>query len=114
MKRRFNFGLFLVLLGGFVLLGVGAFFLHRYQVKRTAGLLLNRATAAEEKVQYSQAVSYFGRYLALVPSDSEAMAKYGFLLANDKVAVNPRSMRNAYFVLDRALFLDNQRHDIRR
>jgi predicted Zn-dependent protease len=109
MKRRLNVKGLLVLLGGLVVFAVSTHFLHAYQVKRQAGSLLRQAERAEEQKNYPQAIDYLRRYLGVRPTDTEALARYGRLLAHDKVATSPRATRFAMSILENVLSRDPAR-----
>jgi heme/copper-type cytochrome/quinol oxidase subunit 2 len=53
-RYRVNYVLLIALVVGFVVFGVGMFFLWRYQVDRNATRLLARADAAEAEGDYEQ------------------------------------------------------------
>ncbi len=113
-KKRFNVRLFLWLLGGLVVLAPSTHFLHAFQVKRTASLLLHQGELAEEKGDIPKAISYLSRYVALEPKDAHARAKFGLLLADKKVATTPKALMRAYVTLQYALLLDSEQPDVRR
>ena len=58
--------------------------------------------------------NYFSRYLALVPTDPDALARYGLLLSDPKLAKTPRDLNRALNVLERAVLRDPSRNDLRR
>ncbi|HYV34840.1 MAG TPA: tetratricopeptide repeat protein, partial [Gemmataceae bacterium] len=89
-------------------------YLHAFQVKRTAGILLLQANAAKDKGDLKSEANYLSRYLAFDPKNGEVTAQYALLVAEDKLASNPKAMHHAYFTLEHALRLDPNRHDVRR
>src|SRR5262245_34673008 len=81
MKHRLNVRLSAGLFAGFMVLGVSVHLLHGYQVRRNAGYLLTQADRTEQQGNLRGTTDYLSRYLALVPSDTEARARFGLLLA---------------------------------
>src|SRR5712671_5570961 len=96
MRRQINLRLLAALLAGVAALGVGGCFLHGYQVKRQAGILLAQAEKAQADGKLDTAVAYLSRYLAIAPKDSpkytDALEKKGTLLADPKLAKSPRAL----------------------
>src|SRR5439155_574675 len=91
MHKRLNWRFGLYLLTSLAVLGTGTHFLHGYQVRHNAGGLLDRARAAEEQGDLAKAADYLGRYLGLEPTDADALARYGLLLANEQLAKSARA-----------------------
>jgi tetratricopeptide (TPR) repeat protein len=94
------------------LIATGAFLLHRAQIDRQAGFLLDRAVRAEEGGDTDEAASQLQRYLGLRPGDADATIQYARLLADR--AERPEEQIRAFFALERALRLDPGRNDLRR
>jgi tetratricopeptide (TPR) repeat protein len=92
----------------------GVHFLHGYQVKRNAGALLTQAYQAEEKGELNQAADYFSRYLRLAPFDTDALARYGLLLADERLARTPKARVRALLVLNSVLRREPERRDVGR
>ncbi len=114
-KRTLNVKFALLLLGALVIVGVGGYFLHGFQVRRNAGIFLQQADKAEKDGKPTQAADYLSRYLALVPHDKDALARYGLLLADDKlIADSPNAVFKAYLTLGQVLRQAPERHDVRR
>jgi tetratricopeptide (TPR) repeat protein len=113
MKREFNVRFFALLIGATAFLAVGVHFLHGYQVKHNAKLLLDQALQAEEKGQLNQASELLSTYLIYVPDDQETLAKYGFLL-DGMSGRNPALRVRAFMVLEKALRLDPDNQEVRR
>src|SRR5205807_4452033 len=88
--------------------------LHSHQVRRNAGDLLSQADRAEEQGRFDQAAECLGRYLALVPDDTDVWARYGLLLAHDKLATSPKARLRAFLTLERVLRREPKRRDVRR
>ena len=76
VRRRLKVARLLALAVGFAL-GVGALAgLHRVQVRRHAGALLDRATAAVKINDIKVAADLFKNYLKFRPDDAEALSAY--------------------------------------
>ncbi len=90
------------------------YYVHGYQVKRNAGALLVQADRAEKDGNLAKAADYFSRYLSLVPADPDALARFGLLLSDPKVAKTGRDSMRALSVLERAVLRDPNRNDLRR
>lgn len=112
MRRKLHVKWLLGLLGTAAVLGVGTHFLHAYQLQRNAGILLTQSSRFEEQGDWVRATAYLGRYLAYVPGNIAALAKYGELL--EKFPESPRSRWQAAFVLEQVLRRDPKRDDVRR
>jgi tetratricopeptide (TPR) repeat protein len=112
MKRTVNFKFLGCLLAAVVVLGVGVHFLHAFQVQRNAGEMLRYADRAKGQGDFVKEADYLARYIRLVPSDDDALARYGLTL--DKAAQSPRGRLSAFFALDQVLRRAPGRQDIRR
>src|SRR5205809_1976051 len=95
-----------------VLLGAGVHFLHGYQVKRNASVLVSQASRAEGQGQIERAAECLQRYLGLVPSDTDVLARYGLTL--NKLATSRKGRLRAFLALQQVLVREPQRQDIRR
>jgi Flp pilus assembly protein TadD len=111
MKRTLNVRLFACLLVAVLILGIGVHFLHAFQVQHSARGLLEQASEAEEAGKYSQAADLLESYLALVPNDVDALARYGFALDKKQ---SDRDRFRALLVMEKVLRLDGSRTDVRR
>ena len=114
MRKRFNVRFALYLLVTLIVVAVGTHFLHAYQVRRNAGGFLARADQAEQDGQLSQAADYLGRYLSFNPDDLDTQARFGMLLADERVSQSPRAKYRAMMALERVLLRQPDRHDLRR
>jgi Tfp pilus assembly protein PilF len=114
MRRRLNVKGLLVLLGGLVLSGLAVHFLHGFQVKRQAGILLKQEERAENAKEYRVAIDYLRRYLGFRPDDTDALAHYGRLLAREDIATTPRAGLFAISILESVLRRDPERDEERR
>jgi tetratricopeptide (TPR) repeat protein len=122
MRRTLHFKRLVCLMATVALLGGGIHFLHAFQVKRQAGTLLQQATRAEEEYQaqgdsnqLENAAEYLGRYLVLVPHDSNVRGDYGLIL--DELADETGSRRTrqqAFEELETAVRRNQSRDDLRR
>jgi tetratricopeptide (TPR) repeat protein len=86
----------------------GVYFLHEWQLHRNAQFLLTLADRYEENGQPGQAVGSLGRYVAMVPDDTAALARLGLLQAKRHADAQ------AYVVLEQVLRREPARDDIRR
>src|SRR5690348_1173820 len=98
MKRRLNLRYLACLLGVVVVLGGGVHLLRALQVKRNARAFLAQADQAEQDDDTDQALEYLRRYLACVPSDTEALARLGLLL--EKRARTPQGRMRVFEILE--------------
>src|SRR5439155_13952694 len=89
-------------------------FVHAHQVNSNATALLARASRAQEQGELELAADYLNRYLGFAPTDADALARYGLLLSDPKFAKTPRDTYQAKAVLEKALYRDPDRHDLRR
>jgi tetratricopeptide (TPR) repeat protein len=119
MKRSFNVKFFAILVGAAACLAVGVHFLHAYQVRRSAGSLLEQARQAEAGGDLYNATELLNNYLGYVPGDIETLANYGLLL--DKMSapsvghsMDPRVRFRALLVLEKVLRIEADRPDLRR
>jgi tetratricopeptide (TPR) repeat protein len=113
-RRQVNPKAVVILLAAVAILGVGGYFLHSFQVKRNAGALLEQAMLMEEK-NPGKAREAYAFYVRLVPTDANALEKYGqLLLKESKEGKSARDTLNAFFILERALRLDSSRSGLHR
>lgn len=75
-KRYFNWKLAIVLVIGFVVLGVTAYGLRQWQRSRRAERGLALGNKAYDEQKWEEAVGNLGRYLAVVQDDAPTMLKY--------------------------------------
>ncbi len=112
MRRRIN----LPLLGGtllcLVLVCVGVYFVHRWQIDRNASSLLVQARHAAKAKASDQSLLYYRRYLQQRPDDTEAMIEYA--LALDKVATSDEDLIRALGLVEQALLRDTKNTKLRR
>src|SRR5262249_5742110 len=106
MRKRFNYRFALYLMLSVAAVGVGTHFLHAYQVSRNADSLKKRADQYREQGELSKAADCLGQYLGLHPTDADALAQYGLLLADDQLAKTPQSKYRALLTLERGLVRD--------
>ncbi len=99
-------GLFLLLS---LVISVTAYFVHGYQNRRNAGVLLRQADLARERKRPDEAIGYLERYIMLVPGNSiDQRAELGILQADLK------RFPKAYGNLEAVLRLDRTRLVVRR
>ncbi|MGQ9504587.1 MAG: tetratricopeptide repeat protein [Thermogutta sp.] len=106
--RAVNKRFALLLLAALILMGIGAYFLHGFQIRRNAKVFLARAQKAKAQEQFDVAVKNYQWYVELVPDDLDALAEYASLL------VDLRAYGPAYFRLEALLRLDPGRVESRR
>jgi tetratricopeptide (TPR) repeat protein len=102
----------LILLGALVVLGVGSYLAHAFQVSRSADGLVVLAADLEQQGQTRAAADCLRYYLGLYPRDAEARARFGLLLT--RAAQTRRERQQALQVLEHALRDDGRRADLRR
>jgi tetratricopeptide (TPR) repeat protein len=112
MRRKLNVKLFGCLLASVLVLGIAVHFIHAFQVRRNAGALLERADKAEKDGHLPEAAQYLRRYRVLVPDDTDALARYGFVLS--KLARTPKGAEQVLWVFEQVLRADPGRDDARR
>src|SRR4051812_33746064 len=101
--RKINGKLFLALLVGLAVTGVGLFFLHRVQRGRIANTLLFHAKAADEKGDGQKASEYRQRYLEFNKSDYDEMAPLARQWAGDGLTAPLKARQRAVALLDKVL-----------
>jgi tetratricopeptide (TPR) repeat protein len=114
MRKTFNLRFVGCLLLALLVLGTGVHFLHAFQVKRNAGSLRARAEQAQQEDDPQVAAEYYERYLGLVPGDTEALANFALMLAEDRLATSRQKRIRACDLLERVVRSDPQRDDVRR
>jgi tetratricopeptide (TPR) repeat protein len=111
MRRKLNLPLLTGVLAGLVLAGAGLHFLHEYQVRHNAGVLLRQADGAAALGQLRQAAAYLRQYLAYEPKDTAVLARYALTL--DKLAQTPDEHYQAWLLLEQAVRREPGRSDLR-
>src|SRR5262249_25605433 len=118
LMRKFNFRLFLCLLGSIVLLAGLGFAVHWLQTGRIAGALLWQARRAEDQGKPEQTIRYLGRYLEFAPDAVEDRAHLARVLAAEVLSPQRRPshkrVQQALFVLEDAVARAPDRQDVRR
>lgn len=114
MKKHLNVRLVAIVLGCLIVLGVGTHFLHAFQVQRNAHALLDLATAAEQRGQIDDAARYLGLYVGFCPDDTSSLARLGEILADERMAKTGPAKFRALQVLNKVLYRDPERNDVRR
>jgi tetratricopeptide (TPR) repeat protein len=111
MRTRLNYKLVLSSVCLVILLAAGLHLLHAAQLNGQASRLLTQVETAEVEQDPDLAASLLGRYMALRPEDSEALARYALLLDNQ--AASPSLGGRALGVLRKAVARDPSRDELR-
>jgi tetratricopeptide (TPR) repeat protein len=112
MRRTVDLKFLAVLLAAVALAFPGLYFLHGYQLRRTAPLVLEEAARAEQDGQPDRALEYLAYYHGCVPEDTDALLRYGRLL--DERSVSPEQRRAVYRLFTEALQREPGRDEVRR
>ncbi len=108
INKRFLFRLILVLL-----LFTGALWgLHQLQAERIPEALLSQAQRAEDEHRLDAAIHYYRQYLEFRRDDVEARIRLAQLLRQRHS--QGRTLAEVLFLYDQILYVDPQRHDVRR
>ena len=86
--------------------------LHSIQWKRNSAALLAMADAAETHGDRERSLRFLGQYVVRMPTDTETMARFGFMLNEPGQSLAAR--RRARRVFEEVLIRDNDRADVRR
>jgi tetratricopeptide (TPR) repeat protein len=121
MSLRFNVKFAAILLVLCIVCGGSVHLLHGYQLKRNAGVFLDRANRAEQEAEaadaeaktalYHKEMEHLRHYLTFRPTDTEARARLGLLA--EKLARTGKDFFTALIVYDTVLRQDPARKDIR-
>jgi tetratricopeptide (TPR) repeat protein len=115
MKIQLNLRRLGIVLGSLVILAVGVFALHRFQMKRNATGLLALAAHADEKGEYDREGRFLNRYLLLVPQDTAIRARFGQVLEKKAKASRSRpGLLQACAVYEEVVRREPGRADVRR
>src|SRR5438309_10736187 len=76
MQRKFNFRLFVWVLIVLLPVAIVVHFVHTYQVRRHASILVSRGDQALAQGNPDQALAHYANYLGFVPDDATAREKY--------------------------------------
>jgi tetratricopeptide (TPR) repeat protein len=86
--------------------------LYAVQWQRNSAALLAMANSAEAEGNKERCVRFLGQYVVRMPSDTQAMARFGFMLDEpDQMPFVRRRARRAY---EEVLIRDRDRTDVRR
>jgi Tfp pilus assembly protein PilF len=110
MRRKLNVRLLLWTVAALVPAAVAVHFVHGYQVRRNAEVLLQRGDQELEQGRPDQALVYYGQYLGFVPGDTDAQEKYVRLL--DRLAP-PGDRIRVVLLMQRLLLERPELHDLR-
>ena len=108
MSKRIDFRFVCYSFACFAVVGIGVYFLHRWQAQRQTGIFLAKAQQAETDGKQSKAIELYGKYLVLAPRDTDARSQYGSLLAD------AHAHSRAFQAFEAVLRLDPGRSDVRR
>ncbi len=108
MSKRIDLRFVCYSLACFAVLGVGVYFLHKWQAQRETGIFLAKAQEAEAEGKLVKALELYGKYLAAAPKDIDARSQYGALLAG------AHAHARAFQTFEAVLRLDPARSDVRR
>ena len=108
MSKRIDFRFVCYSFACFAVVGIGVYFLHRWQAERQTGIFLAKAQQAETDGKQSKAIELYGKYLVLAPRDTDARSQYGSLLAD------AHAHSRAFQAFEAVLRLDPGRSDVRR
>lgn len=114
MRIRLNFRFAIIMFVSVAVIATATHFLHAYQVQRMASSFLDRATQMEKQEQLDKAVDYVSRYVALVPTDEPALERLAALLVDERLGKSQIAKRRAKLVLEKVLYSQPKRHDVRR
>lgn len=95
-----------------LVLGAGAYWLHKFQMQRNAAGLLERADQAERDGDKAEAARLLARYLGIRPHDTAVMTRHALLLAD--TATTFQQQRQAYLAMQAALRSDPEQTTLRR
>lgn len=76
MQRKLNVRLLAIVAAALFITAVVSHYLHAYQLKRNAHLLLEFGDEAAEQKKYGKALNYYSQYLAFMPGDVDTLRKY--------------------------------------
>jgi tetratricopeptide (TPR) repeat protein len=110
MQRKLNVRLFVWTVVLLVPTGIAVHFVHGFQVRQHAQILLERGDSALAQAQPEQALAAYTQYLGFVPGDLAAREKYVRLL--DRVAAPADRMR-VVLLMQQLLLAHPDLHDIR-
>src|SRR5579875_1713271 len=103
-RKKLNYRFIACILAGAAALGVGVHFVHGYQIKRNAVVLLRQADQAKEKSDYAEELQYLSQYLGFEPDDIDARVRFGEVLHEQSKKVGSlRGLLQAFFQFDTVL-----------
>ncbi len=111
-NKRLNVRLLISLALATILLGAGIARLHRLQIKRNAGALIEQSNRAESKGDLIKAEEYLRLLLGYQPNHAAALAKFGLIRAARARTVDDQIQ--TIRALEQALSVDPDRRDVRR
>ncbi len=112
-SRRFKLTRLIALIAFIVGLSGGLYLLHKVQVQRNAGALLQRADAAAEQGQWADAAKLYQSYVNFRPQDAEAFARYATTL-EELAKAKPSAVQDLLKVYEKLLLLEPTRTEARK
>jgi tetratricopeptide (TPR) repeat protein len=112
MQKQVNVRMLGWLAGVALVLGIGAYFLHAYQVRRNADAWLRLANRAEAQGDFHQSARLLKSYLTYVPGDIDAQVRYGSAL--ERSATSRKVRLHALTVFEQIVTRAPGRADARR
>jgi len=114
--KRLHVKMAIAFLLAVAMLVIGVYFLHEYQVKRTAVSMLARAAAAARNDEPDEAIRCYRHYVNYAPGDYEAYSRLALLIADqaDRLRSNPKLQVQAMFMLERAARQDPDNMEVTR
>ncbi len=115
--KKLNVKVLLVLIVAVASLGAGGYFVYEVQTRRNASKLLAQADYAEKQKDSDRAATILDRYLRYRPEDTNALARYGLLQADQAISAqgaSDQAHQAALLVLEQVLGRDSGRDDVRR
>jgi len=113
VKRELNWKLAVAMSVTAATLVVGIYLVHGFQMKRTAGLMLRQAKAAQEKGQLDEAVQFYTYYVNYAPEDDEAYCTLAMLVTDQsEKRPNRRAFMRAFLMLEQAARRDPENVDV--
>ncbi len=103
IRRRFNVRFAVILSAAAASLLAGIYFLHEYQLRRTAKVMLHKAEVAQQDGDMEEAQRFYTYYVNYVPDDAATYSKLAMLIADQAEAhSNRRAYLRAFFMLEQA------------
>jgi hypothetical protein len=105
--RRINLAFLAGLIAMVAVLGVGIRFVHAYQLRRNASVLLDRARSADAEKKFGRAAELLGQYLRIIRQDGLTWAWYARVV--DQRTPQGHGRGDVFLVHEEALRFNLQR-----